>query len=487
MRPHPILLLAIGLTLVACADSGRPPDDPSGLPTDGTLVVSTSTGGDAPDQDGYLLTVDGVDSRALTPTGAAKIDLPDGQHTLELLGVADHCSVAPGTPLEVDVPSGDTTAVAFEVSCPGTGARITTRTTGLDIDRDGYDVTVDGGTRGAISANGTMLTRLEPGSHTVALTGLAPNCALNGAGTRAVTVVSKQILPVEFVAICSGTGPPPASRVLAFESGGDIYVSNMDGSHLGRLTFDGSPNSYNREAAWSPDGNRVAFSKSDGQWGAEIYVIDADGANATRLSPEGAYDAAPTWSPDGSRIAFENRRDNQSGGHIFVMNADGTNRVQLTNNRQPNFSPAWSPDGSRIAYVTYREPAGANGTDIFLMNADGTHREHLTSDGAGDLDPEWAPDGSHIVFERAGELLVVESNGTNLTRLTPPRSIYVSHAPDWSPDGTMIAFTRSILLYVDSYGDPRTQVAMWALRVADGKTTKLSLQVPRPRAPSWRP
>ena len=65
MRTHPILLLAVGLTLAACDDSGGPS---TGSPTtDGTLVVSTSTGGDDPDQDGYLLTVDGVDSLVLDP------------------------------------------------------------------------------------------------------------------------------------------------------------------------------------------------------------------------------------------------------------------------------------------------------------------------------------------------------------------------------------------------------------------------------------
>ena len=465
MRTDPILLLALGLTLAACGNSGGPLTSPS---TVGTLVVSTASGGNDPDQNGYLLSVDAEESLALQPTDTSAIDLPAGVHTLRLTGMAEHCSVSPGTPVDVELGSRDTIWVAFEVMCSVTGVHIGTATTGVDLDTDGYRVEVDGTDRGIVPSNGTVLILLAPGSHAIALTGLAPNCALNGAGTRAITVVSNQIVPVDFVGVCSGSGPPLASIALAFESSGDIYVSSMDGSHTGRLTSDGSPNSYNSEAAWSPDGSRVAFSKSDGRWGAEIYVIDADGTNARRLSPEGAYDAAPSWSPDGGRIAFENRRDNQSGGHIFVMNADGTNRVQLTNNRQPNSSPAWSPDGSRIAYVTYREPAGDNDTDIFLMNADGTHREHLTSDGAGDLDPEWAPDGSHIVFVRAGDLLVVEPNGTNLTHLTPPRSGTLGRrAPDWSPDGTTIAFTESILLYVDPYGDPHTQVAMWVCITRD--------------------
>jgi hypothetical protein len=203
MWTHRILLAAVGLTLVACDDGiGPSTGSPS---TEGTLVISTSTGGDAPDQDGYLLTVDGFDSLALTPTGTTEIDLPDGQHTLQLLEVAEQCSVAPETPLEVDVPSQDTTSVAFEVSCPATGARITTTTTGLDIDQDGYRVEVDGTDRGILPSNGTVLTRLDPGSRTITLTDLAPNCTIDGPGSRTVTIEAPEIVSIEVAVVCTAT------------------------------------------------------------------------------------------------------------------------------------------------------------------------------------------------------------------------------------------------------------------------------------------
>jgi hypothetical protein len=173
MRTHPILLLAPGLTVAACQDSAGPSTSPS---TVGTLFVSPASEGNDPDQDGYLLTVDGVDSLPLDPTGTSQIDLPAGQHTLRLLGMAEHCSVSPGIPLDVAVPSKDTTSVAFEVTCSVTGVRITTTTTGLDLDTDGYRVEVDGidqGVlpRGVLSSIVTVLTRLDPGSHTIALRG----------------------------------------------------------------------------------------------------------------------------------------------------------------------------------------------------------------------------------------------------------------------------------------------------------------------------
>jgi hypothetical protein len=217
MRALPILLLAAGLTLVGCdgnpptgeAPTGEPPtgEPPTGEPpTDGTLVVSTSTVGDDPDLNGYLLMVDDAYSRVLRPTGSAQVDLAPGRHTLELLGVAEQCSVAPRTVLELDVARGSTTLVAFEVNCPLTGARITVTTTGLSLDPDGYRVMVDGSDHGVIASNGTVLAQLEPGSRMIGLTGLAPNCAVDGSSWRTVTIVDTEAVAVEFEVVCTAPG-----------------------------------------------------------------------------------------------------------------------------------------------------------------------------------------------------------------------------------------------------------------------------------------
>jgi hypothetical protein len=198
MRTSTLLLLAVGLILVACAEDNGPS-------TAGTLIVSTSTGGGEPDQDGYLLTVDGLDSLSLDPTGTAELGLPPGQHTLRLLGVAEHCSVVQGASLEVDVPSQGTISVTFEVSCPASAVRITTTTSGLDIDPNGYRVAIDGTDRGQIPSTGTVLTRLDPGSRTIALTGLTPNCTTDGPASRTVTVRDPEVMPIEFAVVCTAT------------------------------------------------------------------------------------------------------------------------------------------------------------------------------------------------------------------------------------------------------------------------------------------
>ena len=75
-------------------------------------------------------------------------------------------------------------------------------------------------------------------------------------------------------------------------------------------------------------GKIVFYPFRDGQ--TEIYTMDSDGANQTRLTFNEASDAAPAWSPNGRQIAFHSYRDDNKNAHrgernveIYVMDADG--------------------------------------------------------------------------------------------------------------------------------------------------------------------
>lgn len=137
---------------------------------------------------------------------------------------------------------------------------------------------------------------------------------------------------------------------------GGIHVVNADDTRLTQLSFgrDHSP-------AWSPDGTKIAFSRLDPVTGMRrLWVIDADGTDATPLTPEGPeFD----WSPDGTKIVFE--REPGPTTQIYVMDADETNVTQLTNSGV-NAHPTWAPDGTKIAFTSTR------GAGMWTMNPDGT-------------------------------------------------------------------------------------------------------------------
>ena len=88
----------------------------------------------------------------------------------------------------------------------------------------------------------------------------------------------------------------------------------------------------NDSSSWPLDGSKIAFSSNrDGN--LEIYVMDADGSNQTRLTDNSADNYVPSWSPDGSKIVFNSIGSGSSGSRdIYVMDSDGSNQTRLTDN-----------------------------------------------------------------------------------------------------------------------------------------------------------
>src|SRR4029450_11397324 len=108
---------------------------------------------------------------------------------------------------------------------------------------------------------------------------------------------------------------------------------------------------------WSPDGGKIAFlSYRDGP--LELYVMEASGANPTRVTHDVGFTGAFGWSPDGGRLAVV--RDQGEGAGLYGGGGGGSNLVRLTNSVGFIGSFVWSPDGSRIAF----DCLGDGGGDI---------------------------------------------------------------------------------------------------------------------------
>jgi TolB protein len=363
---------------------------------------------------------------------------------------------------------------------PPTGdLRVTTATTGSDLDPDGYTLSVDAASPLPIPINGTLLfERLTPGNHSAALGGLAPNCAVNGANPRSVDVVAGTTVDVVFAVACAAPPPPPPppppfTGDIAFSSDRDgdfaIYTMNADGSNVVRYT---DPAVRSAGPAWSPDGTRLAFISNDPVCPQffDILVLNGDGNPAVRLTSCEGMNRFAAWSPDGRKLVFASDRASSTYlDDIYVMNADGSGVTRLTYGPGQNWLPAWSPDGARIVFASDRDAVYPGLYDLYTMNPDGTGVVRLTFDGANNLTPAWSPDGSRIAFASsrdggdlgATEIYVMNGDGSGVVRLTYDG--VNSIAPAWSPDGGRIAFRRA---YADC--DYCDLVATIAVMNADG-------------------
>ena len=224
---------------------------------------------------------------------------------------------------------------------------------------------------------------------------------------------------------------------------------------------------------------KIAFySFQDGNY--EIYTMDSDGNNPTRLTFNEAPDAAPTWSPKGQQIAFVSYRDdNKNGGErnteIYVMDADGKNQRRLTHHPGLDGYPYWSPDGSQIAFESTRgAKEGERKLEIYVMNVDGSNVKQVTDVGFASR-PRWSPNGEWILFE-GGEIYAIRPDGTGLWQVSNPRFDAGMFLGGWSPNGKQVLYTEAVNF------DPNHSFPFIATLAPNGRQEVISwkpVQVPR--------
>ena len=233
----------------------------------------------------------------------------------------------------------------------------------------------------------------------------------------------------------------PDGRRVAYNVGDDILTINDDGTW--NMAVLSGREAY--EPAWSPDGSKIAFQSWEHQ-PSEIYVMDVDGGNLTRLTYDTDYDDYPAWSPDGTQIVFVSDRDGNS--EIYVMDADGSNQRRLTNDSADDWFPVWSPDGKEILFQSDRDGRG-----IYVMNADGTSVRRLTSTDYSSNCPFWSPDGTKIVFHSwqdtdQSEIYIMDRDGSDITRLTSDSAI--DYHPRWMPRKKGVDVTKASVIVPDT-------------------------------------
>lgn len=178
-------------------------------------------------------------------------------------------------------------------------------------------------------------------------------------------------------------------------NGPDITSTNLEVDTLSWWpVYDMLPRqAFDMHPDWSPDNKKIIFSSDratilDIEGVHDIYTMNRDGSEVSRLTDSDVQKFHPVWSPDGKKIAFEGRGNGNNSSSIYVMNADGSGLFQVTHNLSPGgHYPTWSPDGSRLAFASDHD----GNREIYVIKIDGTGLRRITNDPRADQFPAWSP------------------------------------------------------------------------------------------------
>jgi Tol biopolymer transport system component len=337
----------------------------------------------------------------------------------------------------------------------------------------------------------------------------------DGRSLAVVETGEKQLPAIALVSLADGavrriTQPPegsegdstpvvsPDGNTLAFvrgtgPDGADIYLCDLSGGNLRRLTFD---DRAIRGIAWMPDGQEVVYASSRaGAWrlwrvpayggsprdiaiaggqahfpavapqGRRLAYTDSPSVSAIWRATLGAPDSderpiirslgresAPAYSPDGQRIADVS--DQTGADEIWVSDAEGGNRVQLTRLKGPRISHVrWSPDGRLLLF----EARADRGAEVYTVPAAGgrpdkPYRVRLLGGGGA----SWSHDGKSIYYQLRGQIWKADANGGNPRQLT---NALGSGAAEESVDGKYVYYrNRRAICRIPAEGGAEEQV-----------------------------
>ena len=225
-------------------------------------------------------------------------------------------------------------------------------------------------------------------------------------------------------------------KKIFFLQEGDIWVMDSSGKNKKKLT----DNMDCREAYLSPKGDKIAFmAKPHGVY--FVYTMNSDGTNLKQLLK---HRSRLAWSPDGERIAFTRRNLSGSIDSLYIVNADGSGEKLITSvttsvekyghiyrDSKPINDVSFNPKGTEIAFGW--------GEEIWVVNDDGSNKRFLTEG----YNPVWSPNGKKIAFIRGGDLWTINSDGSEEKQLAKDVDSFM-----WSPDGKSIAFISNESLWI---------------------------------------
>jgi Tol biopolymer transport system component len=188
---------------------------------------------------------------------------------------------------------------------------------------------------------------------------------------------------------------------------GEKKIINSDTSRTGGLCF-------------SPDSKQICFS-SDRDKKRNLYLINIDGSGLQRITFDTVAYYNPEWSAKENKIIYFRERGDQRD-KIFVMDMTTKKETIVTDDTLHNVYPGWFPDGKTICY-TASDPHGKNPEARQIIGMDvKSKQKHLIENTAGAFNARISANGKQIAFINGGwpqsQIYTANADGTNVVCVT---------------------------------------------------------------------
>ena len=234
--------------------------------------------------------------------------------------------------------------------------------------------------------------------------------------------------------------------------------------------------------AMSLDGNHIAWVQSTAATTTKETYVKATSGNATAakvsLPATGERtDSDPAWSPDSKTLAFFSTAGEKEQAQLWVVNADGTGAKKLTSLKGYAARPRWSRDGKQIAFLYVEAGTGGgpllaapattgvidtsfHNQRIAVVNSNGGELRQISPSDLHVYDFDWSPDGQSFVVTAApgpgdNNWWIAQIHKVDIAKGTAT-SIYKSSlqlaVPRWSPEGKSVAFIEGLMSDEGNHG-----------------------------------
>lgn len=254
--------------------------------------------------------------------------------------------------------------------------------------------------------------------------------------------------------------PTVSKTQIAFSYGGDLWIVDRNGGEASRLTSDVG---IEIDPVFSPDGTMIAFTgEYDGN--QDVYVISAAGGIPKRLTSHPGADQVVGWTRDGKRVLLRSTRNSFSGfNRLFTVSVDGglPEEIPLPMAEQGSYSP----DSSHMAYVPYsnfkenwefqrglKHYRGGLASPIWIANLADSSVESVPRTNSNDSTPMWLGGRVYFLSDRNGtvNLFAYDVSSKQVTETVPSNGLDIKSASA-GPDAIVYEQFGSIHLF-----DPAT-------------------------------